>query len=363
MKKILTVVGARPQFVKAAIVSRALQKKSSLNEILVHTGQHFDANMSQVFFDELEIPKIAHQLKVSTGFHGKQTGEMLTAIEGVLLEEKPDCLLIFGDTNSTLAASLAAAKLHIPIAHVEAGLRSYNRKMPEEVNRIVADHLSEILFVPTKTAAANLLREGFPVSRIIEVGDVMYDAALYYGEKASRTSKILAQLNFKNSPYILATIHRAENTDDLERLGSIFMALDKISKNLPLIMPLHPRTRKAIAQHHPHLLAASTIHFIEPVGFLDMIMLEKQAQLIVTDSGGVQKEAFFYQVPCVTLREETEWVETVELKWNRVVKPSDDNIIYEQVSQALNTKGTRESYPYGQGNAADKIAHYLESFS
>lgn len=359
MKKILTVVGARPQFVKAAIVSRALKKEPNLNEVLVHTGQHYDNNMSQIFLDELEIPKITHQLSVSTGMHGKQTGEMLVRIEDVLIKEKPDYLLIYGDTNSTLAASLAAAKLHIPIAHVEAGLRSYNRKMPEEVNRIVADQLSEILFAPTKTAVANLKREGFPESRILEVGDVMYDAALYYGDKAEKTSRILDKLNLQNTPYILATIHRAENTDDHERLLIIFTALDKISKTLPIIMPLHPRTQKVIAQHFPQLLVNTKLRIIEPIGFLDMIMLEKQAKLIITDSGGVQKEAFFYQVPCVTLREETEWLETVELKWNRVVKPSHPTIIYDQVFQALDTQGISEQHPYGKGKAANLITQYL----
>lgn len=292
MKKILTVVGARPQFVKAAIVSRALQKQPGLKEILVHTGQHFDANMSQIFFDELELPPIAHQLQVTTGMHGKQTGEMLVALEQVFIDEKPDYLLIYGDTNSTLAAALAAAKLHIPIAHVEAGLRSYNRKMPEEVNRIVADQLSDILFTPTQLATTTLRQEGFPAARIREVGDVMYDAALYYGEKAQGHSQILSKLN-RNDAYILATIHRAENTDDYARLLVIFTALEKISKTLPIVMPLHPRTHKVIAAHYPHLLTNTNIQLIEPVGFLDMISLEKQAKLIITDSGGVQKEAFF----------------------------------------------------------------------
>lgn len=359
MKKIVTVVGARPQFVKAAIVSRALQNKVGVKEILVHTGQHFDANMSQVFFNELEIPDIVHQLEVSSSLHGKQTGDMLTAIEKVLIEEKPDSVLVYGDTNSTLAAGLAAAKLHIPLVHVEAGLRSYNRKMPEEINRVVVDHLSEVLFTPTKTATTNLIREGFSMASITEVGDVMYDAALYYGTKASLSSHILDQLNYQNKPYILATIHRAENTNDPERLSIIFSALDKIAQVLPIIMPLHPRTQKLIEQDHPHLLANTAIQQIEPVGFLDMIMLEKHAQLIITDSGGVQKEAFFYQVPCVTLRTETEWLETVELKWNRVVEPKTTAGIYDQVLQALGTQGFREHYPYGDGKAAERIAHHL----
>ncbi len=359
MKKIMTIVGARPQFVKAAIVSRALQKKTQLREILVHTGQHFDNNMSAVFFEELELPPIVHQLQVNSTKHGQQTAEMLTAIEAVLLEEKPDVVLIYGDTNSTLAGGLAAAKLHIPLAHVEAGLRSYNRKMPEEINRVVVDHLSELLFTPTKTATANLLREGLSAAKIMEVGDVMYDAALYYGEKAARNSSILNQLQSQPKQYILATIHRAENTDDPHRLFIIFSALEKIAKNIKLLMPLHPRTKKALAQYHPHLLANANLVILEPLGFLDMIMLEKHAKLIITDSGGVQKEAFFYQVPCVTLRGETEWLETVELQWNRIVEPTQAALIYDQVLQALETVGLREHYPYGQGEAAEQIAQYF----
>jgi UDP-GlcNAc3NAcA epimerase len=359
MKKIITIVGARPQFVKAAIVSRSLRQQQNINEILVHTGQHYDTNMSQIFFEELGIQKIDYQLGINSGTHGKQTGEMISAIENVLMQEKPDWLLIYGDTNSTLAGALAAAKLHIPIAHVEAGLRSYNRRMPEEINRIVADQLSHILFAPTAQSVSNLKAEGYAESRIKKVGDVMFDAALFYGDKATNTSNIFDALPYKNGDYILATIHRAENTDDLIRLLTIFTALEHVSKEVPVIMPLHPRTRKFIEKIDSSLLLNTKIHLIEPVGFLDMIMLEKHAALIITDSGGVQKEAFFYNVPCVTLRDETEWVETVQLNWNRVVKPVDAIHIYEQVMKSLGTQGIDKQFPYGTGDASHHISQYL----
>jgi len=359
MKKILTVVGARPQFIKAAMVSRAFSQKRGVKEVLVHTGQHYDANMSQIFLDELEIPAVDYHLGIGSHSHAKQTGDMMTAIEKVLMKEKPDCLLIYGDTNSTLAGALAAAKLHIPIAHVEAGLRSYNRRMPEEINRLVADQLSEQLFAPTKQAVSNLKSEGYADSRIKEVGDVMYDVALYYIEKAAQQSQILSRLECKKQEFILSTIHRAENTDDLARLSHIFSALARLGEVYPVILPLHPRTLKSIAQHYPEFLANKNITLIEPLGFLDMILLEKNAKLIITDSGGIQKEAFFYQVPCVTLRDETEWVETVELNWNRVVKPRDADYIYEQVMQALDVEGERGHYPYGRGNAAGLIVEHL----
>lgn len=360
MKKIVTIIGARPQFVKAAIVSRALQQATDLQEVLVHTGQHYDANMSSMFFAELEMPAINYQLATGSGSHAQQTGVMLVAIEEVLIKEKPEVLLIYGDTNSTLAGALAAAKLHIPIAHVEAGLRSFNRKMPEEINRIVADQLAHILFTPTKQAVTNLQKEGFAAERIITVGDVMYDAALYYGHKAKQHSAILNKLAVREQQYILTTIHRAENTDDSHKLYTIFTALTHIAHSMPVVMPLHPRTRKALSSQHPQLLKNSAIHFIEPVGFLDMMMLEKHAALIITDSGGVQKEAFYYQVPCITLRDETEWLETVDLGWNHVVPPTDPKTIAQQVLQAIGTQGTRDQHPYGKGNAAQLITKYLQ---
>lgn len=359
MKKIITVIGARPQFVKAAIVSKAIHKQSSLHEIIIHTGQHYDTNMSKIFFDELEIPHPHFQLGIGSDTHGKQTAEMIIAIEQLLLQEKPDLLLIYGDTNSTLAGALAAAKLHIPIAHVEAGLRSFNRHMPEEINRIIADQLSSVLFTPTTQAKRNLKKEGYEDAQIVPVGDVMYDAALFYAEKAEQESTIFKRLYQKHRDYILATIHRAENTNDLTRLSAIFNALNHLSESHTIIMPLHPRTQKLINQHFPQLLQNSTIHILEPVGFLDMIMLEKNAALILTDSGGVQKEAFFYQIPCVTLRDETEWTETVELGWNTLVKPDDANAIYNEALRTLGKSGMTHQYPFGKGNASELIAEYL----
>lgn len=360
MKKIMTVLGARPQFVKASVVSRALREEASLDEVVVHTGQHYDANLSQVFFDELEIPSPNFHLGIGSGPHGKQTGEMMIKLEELLLSEKPDLLLIYGDTNSTLAGALAASKLHIPIAHVEAGLRSYNRRMPEEVNRILADQLSSLLFTPTLQAVQNLRQEGYADSRIVEVGDVMYDAALYYLEKALHKSKILEQLNHRPKDYILATIHRAENTNEILRLKNIFTALERINRLKGVILPLHPRTRHLLEQHFPGWISRLSIHIIEPIGFFDMILLEKQAALIITDSGGVQKEAFFYQIPCLTLRDQTEWVETVEFGWNKLVPPIDADTIYEEAQKALNMQGQASNYPYGKGNASQLIVQNLK---
>lgn len=357
--KIVTIVGARPQFIKAAMISRLLSNEKDMQDIILHTGQHYDMNMSQVFFDELEISKVAYQLAIHSTSHGKQTGEMLIAIEDVLMQEKPDWVLIYGDTNSTLAGAVAAAKLHIPIAHVEAGLRSFNRHMPEEVNRIIADQLADVLFTGTAQAVTNLKREGYPEARISEVGDVMYDAALFYAERADKNTKILKELNL--TKYMLTTIHRAENTDDAQRLKIIFEALEQLNKHIPIVFPLHPRTRKTLEQHYPTLLHSSKMKIIEPVGFLEMIALEKNSELIITDSGGIQKEAFFYQIPCVTLRDETEWVELIELGWNRLVKPIDSAYIYEQVMQALGTRGITAQHPYGKGNAANKIVERLKN--
>lgn len=355
MKKVITVVGARPQFIKASVVSHALRQQPNLQEIFVHTGQHYDINMSQIFFDELDISKIHHQLETTGTTHAKQTSEMMIGIEAILLQEKPQWVLIYGDTNSTLAAALAAAKLHIPIAHVEAGLRSFNRHMPEEVNRLVADQLAAVLFAPTKEAVNNLLQEGYAQDRIIEVGDVMYDAALHYAEKATVINTSL----HSHPEYILATIHRAENTDNPDKLVAIFTALEELSKTIPVILPLHPRTRKLIDNDHPTLLKNTTLTLIDPVGFLDMIRLEKNAKLIMTDSGGIQKEAFFYQVPCVTLRSETEWVETITLGWNRLASPLQASEIVTAAYAAIASKGELHHYPYGKGNAAQQIAQYL----
>jgi len=359
MLKIVSVVGARPQFIKAAAVSRVLRSTEGVNEILVHTGQHYNANMSDVFFEELEIPRPDYNLGIGSGTHGAQTGKMLEAIEKVLMEEKPDWVLVYGDTNSTLAGALAAVKLHIPVAHVEAGLRSFNRRMPEEINRVLTDHASDLLFAPTKTAVENLRHEGIPEERIKLVGDVMYDAALYYAKKAERQSQILNKLGLNPKEYILATVHRAENTDDPVRLRVIFDAFCEIAREIKVVLPLHPRTREALIKSGMYDKVASCICLTEPVGYLDMVMLEKNARLIATDSGGVQKEAFFYRVPCVTLREETEWVELVELGWNFLARPISKETIIAAIRYNYRNHDGSEYFPYGKGKSAEKILHFL----
>lgn len=357
--KVVTVLGARPQFIKAAVVSRVLRDMPSVRDVLVHTGQHYDKNMSAIFFDELEIAQPDYNLGVGSASHGLQTGQMLARIEEVLLREKPDLVLVYGDTNSTLAGALAAVKLHIPVAHVEAGLRSFNRNMPEEINRVLTDHASGLLFAPTAAAVSNLRFEGIPEERIKLVGDVMYDAALFYGEKAERKSGILEKLRVSRSGYILATIHRAENTDESYRLRAIFLGLCRVADDIPVIFSLHPRTRSALEREGLLRMEQQRLHLIEPVGYLDMIMLEKHARLIATDSGGVQKEAFFYRVPCITLREETEWVELVDLGWNKIVPPRNEQDVSEALIAGLNHPGGREGEPYGCGDAAAKIVKCL----
>lgn len=357
--KILTVVGARPQFVKAAAVSRVLRAVPGATEILVHTGQHYDEGLSDVFFRELEIPHPNHQLCIGSGRHGWQTGRMLEALEEVLLAERPARVLVYGDTNSTLAGALAAAKLHLPVAHVEAGLRSFNRAMPEEINRIVADHLADALFAPTTTAAANLRHEGMAEAAIFEVGDVMYDAALFYAEVAAARSRILELLALTPGAYALATVHRAENTDRPERLNAIFEGLEALARACPVVLPLHPRTRAAMQRAGLAPASDSRLRLIEPVGYLDMVMLERHARLIATDSGGVQKEAFFYRVPCVTLRAETEWTELVELGWNRLVPPVDGAVVRKGLLGGLEAPAGRDAAPYGDGRAATRITEVV----
>jgi len=352
--RIMTIVGARPQFVKAGAVSRVLRSTPGVEEVRVHTGQHYDENLSGVFFEELEIPQPDYHLGVGSGTHGIQTGRMLEEVEKVLLKEKPHWALVYGDTNSTLAGALAAVKLHIPVAHVEAGLRSFNRRMPEEINRVLTDHASDLLFAPTETAVENLRREGIPEDRICWVGDVMYDAALYYSARAERESRILERLGLKPKTYILTTVHRAENTEDPARLQAIFTGLSSVAEEIPVILPLHPRTRAMLRREGILEEASLRLRLLEPVGYLDMVMLEKCARLIVTDSGGVQKEAFFYRVPCVTLRGETEWVELVKLGWNRLVPPTQARTVAEGVRTALSSG---EGLPppaklYGDGRAA-----------
>jgi UDP-GlcNAc3NAcA epimerase len=310
---ILTVVGARPQFIKAAPVRRAFAA-GGLREILVHTGQHFDAAMSAVFFEELDIPAPAYNLELDSLSHGAMTGRMIEKLEAVMLREMPDMVLVYGDTNSTMAGALAAAKLHVPVAHVEAGLRSFNRRMSEEINRVVTDHVSTLLFCPTQTAVRNLASEGI-TKGVHSVGDVMYDMTLAAVERAEERSTILETFRLSPGAYAVSTIHRAENTDDPERLVEIMTWLGKAAQQIPVVMPLHPRTRKLIegtVETPPH------IRVVEPLGYLDMTRLMHHAAAVFTDSGGLQKEAYFHRVPCVTLRDETEWVETVEAGWNRL---------------------------------------------
>ncbi len=356
--KIVTVLGARPQFIKASVVSRALAQVSSVTEVLVHTGQHFDANMSKVFFDELGIPEPRYRLDVSGGTHGAMTGRMLEQVEKVLLEERPDAVLVYGDTNSTLAGALAAAKLHIPVAHVEAGLRSFNLRMPEEINRILTDRIARWLFVPSASAYAQLMREGADAGSITNVGDVMYDVTRHYGAQVAADRGLLAELGMNARSYALVTVHRAENTDDPRRLSTIASALLEFSGTLPVVWPVHPRTRQALEKLRLLDALSAQIAVIEPVGYLAMVQLERFAALIATDSGGIQKEAFFHRVPCVTMRDETEWVELVEAGWNRLSPPESVAGLLSSLRAALGTSG-RETEPYGDGSAALRIAGVL----
>jgi UDP-GlcNAc3NAcA epimerase len=352
---VATVVGARPQFIKASAVSRALAAEG-IHEILIHTGQHYDESLSEVFFQELGIPRPGHYLGIGSASHGAQTGRMLEALDELFQGLRPDCVLVFGDTNSTLAGALAAAKLHIPVAHVEAGLRSFNRRMPEEINRVLSDHVSDVLFAPTQAAVEHLAAEGISGDRVIRVGDVMYDVALWAGERADRESKVLERLGLRPGGYALATVHRAENTEDPDRLRAVFGGLGILSRRMPVVVPLHPRTRAPLAAMDVDLPPG--LRLIEPVSYFDMVKLEKRAALVATDSGGVQKEAFFYRVPCATLRDETEWVELVELGWNRLTAPTNAEDVGQGLLSALGTRG-REASPYGDGRAAHRIASRL----
>ncbi|MCZ4323459.1 non-hydrolyzing UDP-N-acetylglucosamine 2-epimerase [Pseudomonas anguilliseptica] len=354
MRRVLTVLGARPQFIKASVVSHAIASTPGLVEVMLHTGQHYDANMSEVFFDELGMNKPDYFLDIHGGSHGAMTGRMLEAVEQVLLQERPDVVLVYGDTNSTLAGALAAAKLDIPVAHVEAGLRSFNMQMPEEINRILTDRISRWLFTPTHTATANLLREGCAQSSITEVGDVMYDVALHHGGRVWAGTGLMAELGLEEKGYVLATIHRQENTDHPQRLATIVRALTATASTLPVVWPLHPRTRAELQKAGLLGALASQVTLIDPLGYLDMVQLEKFAAVIATDSGGVQKEAFFYQVPCVTLRNETEWVELVQAGWNRLVPPEDVRVVQAAINAALGSRG-QDVRPYGVGDAARRV--------
>jgi UDP-GlcNAc3NAcA epimerase len=359
MVTIVSIVGARPQFIKAAPVSRVLRGVQGVREVLVHTGQHYDSNMSTVFFDELGLPNPDFHLGIGSLPHGAQTGRMLEAVERVMVAERPDWVLVYGDTNSTLAGALSAAKLHVPIAHVEAGLRSFDRSMPEEVNRVVSDHLSDLLLAPTEVAVRNLEKEGATPDRIRLVGDVMYDAALYFGERARTESTVLARLGLTPKGYVLATVHRAENTDEGARLAVLTEALARVAQRMPVILPLHGRTRAAMEREGLWRATPPGIRLLEPVGYLDMTRLTMAASVVVTDSGGLQKEAFFNRVPCVTLRERTEWVELVALGWNRLAPPVDPDAVARTVLEALSSAPGSEATPYGHGDAAKMVARAL----
>lgn len=355
--KIITVVGARPQFIKAATVSRAILDHNKANpqnlieELIIHTGQHYDANMSDVFFEEMDIPKPTYTLGIGGSTHGAMTGQQLEKIEGILIKELPNYVLVYGDTNSTLAGSLAAAKLHIPVIHVEAGLRSFNMQMPEEINRILTDQVSSVLFCPTQTAVDNLHNEGFKNKncKIINVGDVMYDAALYYSAKSKKPKTLDI-----DSGFVLVTIHRADNTDDQERLKNIVNALNEINKTVPVICPVHPRTRKMIA----NLPVAPTFKMLEPVSYFEMIWLLNNCKLVITDSGGLQKEAYFFKKYCITIREQTEWVELVNAGKNELVEAVTNKIVG-SFNSHIDYHFENNEFLYGQGDAARNIIKNL----
>lgn len=342
--RLLTVVGARPQFVKAAPVSHAL-KKAGIHEVLVHTGQHFDAAMSQVFFDELNIPVPQHHLEIHGGGHGEMTGRMLIALEPVVAKERPDAVIVYGDTNSTLAGALVASKLHIPVVHIEAGLRSFNRQMPEEINRILTDHVSKILLCPTRAAVGHLSQEGI-TQGVHHIGDVMYDATLLARDIAGRHSRVLDELRVHDGGYALATVHRAENTDDPARLAEILHWLQKRVVEQPIIFPLHPRTAARVRELG---LDFGSLTVCDPVGYIDMTRLLAGAVAVYTDSGGVQKEAYFHRIPCVTLRGETEWTETIECGWNRLW-------------QGPAYQARRDIQDYGTGSAAEHAVGLLRDY-
>lgn len=356
--KIVTIVGARPQFIKAAIVSRVIESQSRISEVLIHTGQHFDPNMSDVFFAELDIRPPDHHLGIGGGRHGQNTGRMIEAIEHVLLLEGPDWVLIYGDTDSTLAGALAAAKLRIPVVHVEAGLRSFNRRMPEEINRVLTDHVADLLFVPTRTAVSNLLAEGIVGEKVRRVGDVMFDATLYYKDRAHQPASAGIE---GGTSFALCTVHRAENTEDPARLRGIVRFLNQIGDLMPVVLPLHPRTASALGRL-PGVVLNSTVRVIEPVGYLEMTWLLGHCDIVLTDSGGVQKEAYFHKKPCLTLRQETEWVELVDAGFNCLLSPMaiDALQVFEKMCAV---EVTADSGFFGDGNAAGKIVEYLGNLS
>jgi UDP-GlcNAc3NAcA epimerase len=377
MIKIVTIIGARPQIIKAAALSRAIRNKfaNQLKEVIVHTGQHYDANMSAVFFEELQIPQPNYNLNVGSGSHGKQTAKMIEGIEEILINEKPNAIVLYGDTNSTLAGGIAASKLNVPVVHIEAGLRSFNKAMPEEVNRIMCDHVSTLLFSPTKTGFANLIKEGFNPDakaphhadnpKIYQCGDVMYDNSLYFSEVAEQKTDVLTRLGLQKNAFVLATIHRNNNTDEPQRLNALFEAMHQISSThqLKIVLPLHPRTAKLLEQNlsadlYRQIKGNTNFVITQPASFLEMIALEKNCRLVMTDSGGVQKEAFYFEKPCVIFRPETEWVELVECGTAIIADAETERII--SAFNALTAKSGL-TYPklYGDGKAAEFICEEM----
>ena len=378
--KIITIVGARPQIIKAAAISRAIAARNMVEEIIIHTGQHYDDNMSEIFFRELGIPLPNINLKVGSGSHGEQTAIMIEKIEKVLIEEKPNAIVVYGDTNSTLATAVAASKIHVPIVHVEAGLRSFNKKMPEEVNRIMCDHVSTLLFSPTNTGLSNLINEGFNLNsdgnatmdnpQIYHCGDVMYDNSIYFSALSDKQSNLINDLGIEENKFILSTVHRNDNTDNVENLQNIFQSFIEIGQmyQLPIILPLHPRTSKMMEKILPKELLikireSKYIRIIPPASFLDIISLEKNCKLVITDSGGVQKEAYFFKKPCIILRPQTEWVEIVETK-SAVISDTNSKIILEATERFLSNPDLEFPEVFGNGNAASFIAQeMLNQFS
>ncbi len=382
--KLVTIIGARPQIIKAAALSRAIRNHyaDQIQEVIVHTGQHYDDNMSQVFFDELQIPRPDYNLHVGSASHGVQTARMTEGIEALLIKEKPDFIVLYGDTNSTLAGAVAAAKIHVPIVHIEAGLRSFNKSMPEEINRIVCDHCSTLLFTPTKAGLENLKREGFPIEeggpstlrraqdsgtskptidnpKVFHCGDIMYDNSLHFADIAEEKTDIIQRLDLVSKPFILSTIHRDTNTDHPERLGAIFDALIELSKENQIVLPLHPRTAKLLKTNLSNekqtlIFSSANIKLIPPVSFLEMIALERHAQLVMTDSGGVQKEAYFFKKPCIILRPETEWVEIVQTG-NAILADADGSRIMKAWQHFKNNPPTTFPEIFGDGHAAEFI--------
>ena len=367
--KLVTIIGARPQIIKAAALSRAIRNHyaEQIQEVIVHTGQHYDDNMSQVFFDELQIPRPDYNLHVGSASHGVQTARMTEGIETILIKEQPDFIVLYGDTNSTLAGAIAAAKIHVPIVHIEAGLRSFNKSMPEEINRIVCDHCSTLLFTPTKAGLENLKREGFPMDnngpftidnpKVYHCGDIMYDNSLHFANIAEEKTDITGRLEIKDKPFILATIHRDSNTDHPERLSAIFKALTRLSKECQVVLPLHPRTNKLLKTNLDENLQKQVfnnpnIRLVPPASFLEMIALERHAQLVMTDSGGVQKEAYFFQKPCIILRPETEWVEIVETG-NAILSDADESRIMQDWQHFKDNPPTLFPKIFGDGHAAE----------